>query len=275
MDKPERVALCVTCVVDQVLPEVGMATVRLLERAGYEVDFPEAQTCCGQPFFNSGFPDQAKALARRTIEIFEPYTAVVLPSGSCTAMIRVEYRHLLADEPDWRERAEALAAKTYELSEFLITQTGWEPERPATAVPPQITYHDSCHMCRLLHLTAEPRQLLVESGCHLSEMAESSRCCGFGGLLSLRMPEVSTAMTAEKLRQALTTGAEILVTADPGCLMQLRGLAEDLNIRVEHLATVLDELAQRSGGAEGQGSRGAEGQGSRGAEGQGSRGAEG
>jgi L-lactate dehydrogenase complex protein LldE len=244
MNKPERIALCVTCVVDEVMPEVGMAAVRLLQRAGYEVDFPEAQTCCGQPFFNSGFPDQARALARRTIEIFEPYTAVVLPSGSCAAMIRVEYRHLLADEPGWRQRAEALAGKTYELSEFLVTQAHWAPDCMTTTVPPIVTYHDSCHMCRLLHVTAEPRRLLADSGCPLTEMAESSRCCGFGGLFSLRMPEVANAMTAEKLRQALATEAAILVTADPGCLMKLRGLAENLNIRVEHIATVIEELSQ-------------------------------
>ena len=123
----KRVALCVTCVVDQVMPEIGVATVRLLRRGGYEVDFPGDQTCCGQPFFNSGFREQAINLAKRTIEIFEDQSVVVLPSGSCTTMIQVEYPHLLADSPEWHERARKLAAKTFELSEFLVTYAGWHP----------------------------------------------------------------------------------------------------------------------------------------------------
>lgn len=239
----EEVALCVTCVVDQVMPDVGVATVRLLRRAGYKVAFPREQTCCGQPFFNSGFPEETKRLARRTVEIFEPYTAVVLPSGSCTTMIRKEYQHLLADEPAWRQRAAALAAKTFELSEFLVHEAG-DAWRPAQQAPQQaVTYHDSCHMCRLLGLAAEPRQALSAVGYRVEEMPESNRCCGFGGLFSVRMPEVSNAMTAEKLKQAAATGVDVLVTADPGCLMQLRGLAGANGPRVEHLATLLDRAA--------------------------------
>lgn len=265
MSSPQRVALCVTCIVDQLMPEVGVATVKVLRRAGCEVDFPAQQTCCGQPFFNSGFRRQAASLARRTIEIFEPYEAVVAPSGSCTTMMRVEYPHLLEESPEWRERAQRLAEKTYELSEFLVHQLGWDPsnQQPATddqppatgnqpptpsprppAPSPQITYHDSCHMRRLLHLKDEPRELLSGVGCLLHEMEESERCCGFGGLFSLRMPEVSGAMTAEKLRQAAANDAERLVTADPGCLMQMRGLAGDDGPSVEHLAVVLEELTR-------------------------------
>ncbi|GIK56025.1 MAG: (Fe-S)-binding protein [Chloroflexi bacterium] len=232
----KKVALCVTCIVDQIMPEVGVATVKLLRRAGYEVEFPAAQTCCGQPFFNSGFAPQARDLAKRTIEIFEPYEAVVLPSGSCTTMMRVEYAHLLADDAAWHGRAQSLAAKTFELGEFLVQQAGWQPAPAASA--PSVTYHDSCHMCRLLGLGGDSRQLLTAVGCTLHEMAEADRCCGFGGLFSLRMPEVSNAMTAVKLDNAAQTKADILVTADPGCLMQMRGLAAE-NQHVEHLATVL------------------------------------
>jgi L-lactate dehydrogenase complex protein LldE len=221
------------------MPEIGVATVGLLRRAGYEVDFPAAQTCCGQPFFNSGFKAEATRLARRTIEAFEEAEATVLPSGSCTTMIRVEYPHLFEEEPEWRERALRLAARTYELSEFLVHQAGWQPAAPAGSAG-QVTYHDSCHMCRLLHLSQEPRQLLEAAGYSVAEMRESARCCGFGGLFSIRMPEVSNAMTAEKLRQAVEAGASVLVTADPGCLMQMRGLAED--VRVEHIATLLEKL---------------------------------
>lgn len=234
-----RVALFVTCVVDQALPEVGVATVRLLRRAGYQVDFPQGQTCCGQPFFNSGFRAEARTLARRMIELFEPYERVVAPGGSCTAMVRVEFPHLFEDEPAWRARAEALAAKTYELSEFLVQVAGWQPEPRAAGL--HLTYHDSCHMKRLLHLGEEPRRLLAAAGAQLVEMEESDRCCGFGGLFSIRMPEVSNAMTAEKLRQAEASGAPLLVTCDPGCLTQMRGLVGE-GVRVEHLAVVLEGL---------------------------------
>ena len=242
MSQQKRVALFVTCLVDQTMPEVGVATVRLLRRAGYEVDFPQAQTCCGQPFFNSGYRDQARDLARRTIETLEPYSAIVLPSGSCTTMIRVEYPHLLEDEPTWKTRAQIVADKTFELSEFLATETTWTPQPQRSA--PSVTYHDSCHMCRMLHLKEQPRELLQAAGCDLAEMSESDRCCGFGGLFSVRMPEVSNAMTTAKLDMANETHSDVMVTADPGCLMQLRGLAERSNVRVEHIATVLDEVTK-------------------------------
>lgn len=253
MAENPRVALFVTCLVDQILPEVGVAAVRLLRRAGYQVDFPGAQTCCGQPFFNSGFHDEARRLARRMIEVFEPYEAVVAPSGSCVSMVRVEFPHLFEREPDWRRRAELLAAKTYELSQFLADVAHWSPFPsdhvfPQASVPShemaaghssRVTYHDSCHMNRLLHIKAQPRALLAAVGCQVAEMGEADRCCGFGGLFSVRMPEVSNAMTAEKLQQAAETQTGTLVTSDPGCLMQMRGLTDGA-VRVEHLATVLE-----------------------------------
>jgi L-lactate dehydrogenase complex protein LldE len=241
MNDSKEVALCVTCIVDQVLPEIGVATVKLLREAGYKVAFPQEQTCCGQPFFNSGFRPQSVTLAQRTIEIFEPYPAVVLPSGSCTTMIRVEYPHLLEPWPDWHERAQQLAAKTYELSEFLVNQAGWQPNITNTGNDSAVTYHDSCHMCRMLHIQSEPRQLLAESGRTIQEMQESDRCCGFGGLFSLRMAEVSDEMTAEKLRLAQQSGASTLVTADPGCLMHMRSVAGEGGLKIEHLATILAE----------------------------------
>jgi L-lactate dehydrogenase complex protein LldE len=241
MDSPNRVALCVTCIVDQLMPEVGVASVKVLRRAGCQVDFPAEQTCCGQPFYNSGYRKQAAQLAKRTIEIFEPHETVVLPSGSCTSMIRTEYGHLFEDSPIWSERAQKLAGKTFELSEYLVHHLGWQPEVDTKHELGPLTYHDSCHMNRLLHLRDEPRQLLTGTGYSLCEMSESDRCCGFGGIFSLRMPEVSTAMTAEKLRQAAETGAKTIVTADPGCLMQMRELAGDEGQRFEHLATMLEE----------------------------------
>lgn len=247
MSSPKLVGLCVTCLVDQVMPEVGVATVRLLRRANYKVGFPQEQTCCGQPFFNSGFHPEAKKLAKRVIEIFSKYEVVVLPSGSCTTMIRVEYPHLLEDEPAWHDRAKKLGEKTYELTEFLHKFApdfaGARAEDAAAEDGPTVTYHDSCHMCRLLELKDEPREALTSAGAVITEMDEAERCCGFGGLFSVRMPEVANAMSGEKLRQAAATGAETLVTADPGCCMQLRGLAKN-TLKVEHIATILEEMTR-------------------------------
>ncbi|MEW6580342.1 MAG: (Fe-S)-binding protein [Chloroflexota bacterium] len=242
MTDPKRVAIMVTCMVDQIMPEVGVAAVRLLRRAGYTVEFPVEQTCCGQPFFNSGFRAQAADLAKRSLDIFEPYDAVVLPGGSCAAMIRKEYPHLLERWPGGTARAEALAARTYELSEFLVHVAGWEPAPAAHA--PRVTYHDSCHMNRLLGLGAESRALLRAAGCEIVEMHESDRCCGFGGLFSFRIPEVSNAMTQEKVRRADATGADVLVSADPGCLMQMRGFAHQTGMRLAHLAVLLEALTR-------------------------------
>ena len=237
----KQVALLVTCLVDQAMPDVGVSTVNVLRRAGYDVVFPPAQTCCGQPYFNSGFQSEAKKLARRTIDIFADFEAVVLPSGSCTTMIRKEYPELFKDEQTYYYRALRLASKTFELGEFL----GKEGKLPAVPVPDSeketITYHDSCHMCRMLGLRDEPREALTAHGYTITEMEESDRCCGFGGVFSVRMPELSNAMTAEKLRQAKATAAPTMVTSDPGCLMQMRGmLKEDDDLKIEHLATMLD-----------------------------------
>ena len=257
-----KVALFVTCLVDQIMPEVGVATVKVLRRAGYEVDFPQAQTCCGQPFFNSGFHDEAARLAKRTIEILEPYEAIVLPSGSCAAMIRVEYPHLLEHEPEWHERAKRVGEKTFELSEFLTRFSDSADHRNLApehlTLKHLITYHDSCHMCRLTGLRSEPREALTRAGCEIAEMSESDRCCGFGGLFSVRMPEVSRAMTEDKLRRAAETGAEMLVTADPGCLMQMQRVNElasqqianqqlpitNYQLPIKHLAVLLEELTR-------------------------------
>jgi L-lactate dehydrogenase complex protein LldE len=244
--EPKSIALFVTCLVDQLMPEVGVATVHLLRRAGYEVAFPTEQTCCGQPFLNSGFRKEAARLAKRSIEVFESYEAVVLPSGSCTTMIRSEYPHLLQDSPRWYYPARRLAAKTYELSEFLANEAGW-PEFPEGRQPPEgklVTYHDSCHMCRILKLKQAPRHLLHASGNRVVEMEESDKCCGFGGLFSLRMPEVSNAMTAEKLRQAGDTGVKTVVTADPGCLLQMQGMVGNSGLEITHIANLLEEATR-------------------------------
>jgi len=238
----QRVALFVTCLVDQLMPEIGVAATRLLRRAGFQVDFPTEQTCCGQPFYNSGFRTETARLARHTIEVFEDYPAVILPSGSCAAMIRSEYPHLFQDQPEWHERAFKLAAKTFELSQFLVNHAHWQPSRRLGVGA--VTYHDSCHANRMLGVREEPRQLLRSAGYAIKEMAESDRCCGFGGLFSVRLPETSNAITAEKLRLAAETGAQMLVTIDPGCLMQMRGLIDAGGIRAEHIAVVIEEATR-------------------------------
>ncbi len=255
MAELNRVALFVTCIVDQALPEIGVATVRLLRRAGFSVDFPQAQTCCGQPFFNSGYRAQARDLAQRTVALLDPYEAIVLPSGSCTTMIRQEYPHLLADNPRWYYAAKRVAAKTYELSEFLgkfapdflnNEQLTMNYEQMA------ITYHDSCHMNRMLGIKDAPRGVLAAAGYTIHEMAESERCCGFGGVFSMKMPEVSNAMTAEKIRQGKETGTPVIVTADPGCLMQMRGMARTGDgVAVKHLAVALEEAMSKGAGEQG------------------------
>lgn len=236
-----HVALFVTCLVDQIYPEIGLATTRVLKRAGFEVDFPEEQTCCGQPFYNSGFVKEARRLAKRTIDIFSNFPAIVLPSGSCTSMIRKEYVHLFDIDSKWHQRAIALANKTFELTEFLSKGGGLEVKNPARNE--LVTYHDSCHMSRSLGIKAQPRFLLKQAGFQILEMRAVDRCCGFGGLFSLRMPEVSQAMTAEKLLRAKDTKASILVSSDPGCLMQMRNNQKDPStIQIKHIAELLDEV---------------------------------
>jgi len=236
-----KIALFVTCLVDQMFPEVGVASVKLLRRYGFEVDFPMAQTCCGQPFLNSGFIPEAQRLARQTIEILEPYDAVVIPAGSCTGIMRKEYSHLFEGQPEWQSRAAETAKKFFELSEFLAAHIVLQPKKTEKLT---VTYHDSCHMLRLAGIKDQPRQLLEQVGCEIHEMEESERCCGFGGVFSIRMGEVSRAMTAYKLERAHQSQAPVLVTSDPGCLMQMRTHREDRDtLRVEHLAVMLEELA--------------------------------
>jgi len=243
MPDKKTVGFSVTCIVDQMFPEVGVAAVKLIRQAGYDVFFPEKQTCCGQPFSNSGFLPEAVKLAKQNIELFEPYDYVVLPNGSCTAMIRVEYLHYLENEPVWLKRATALAAKTFELSEFLVKCAKWQPAASPNA--PSVTFHASCHTKRLLGIHDEPRALLKAAGCNIIEMAEIDRCCGFGGVFCVRMADISNAMTRAKLDLAMQTKADVMVTIDPGCMMQMQGFLEKTNgFRIEHLATFLLEVGK-------------------------------
>ncbi len=241
MAEKKTVGFMVTCIIDQMFPEVGVAAVKLMRQAGFDVRFPDEQTCCGQPFSNSGFLPEAVRLAKKNIDLFEPYDYVVLPSGSCTAMIREEYVHYLEKEPEWQERAKTLSAKTYELSEFLVKVAQWRPKPSPNA--PSVTFHAACHTKRILGLHDEPRELLRAAGCTVIEMEDPDRCCGFGGVFCVRMADVSNAMTRAKLELAMKTKADLLVTIDPGCMMQMRGFLDGkTNFRIEHLATFLLEV---------------------------------
>lgn len=232
-------ALFVTCLVDQFFPEVGEATVRLLEACGRRVVFPAAQTCCGQPAFNMGHGEEARRLAKRTIEIFEPFDEVVAPSGSCASMVRVHFPELLHDEAEWHARAEQLAAKLFELTEFLHRE-GYDAS--GTRFAGKVAYHASCHLLRELGVREAPRELLRRvEGLELVELEGAEVCCGFGGAFSAKMPELSGAMLDAKLKAAEASGATVLTATDCGCLMHLGGALKRRRspLEVRHVATLL------------------------------------
>jgi L-lactate dehydrogenase complex protein LldE len=235
-----RVALFVTCLVDLYRPSVGFAALRLLERAGCEVVVPRAQTCCGQPAYNSGDRADARDLARRVIEEFLPYEHTVVPSGSCAGMIRHHYPALFADDPQERARAERLAAKTHELVSFLTDVMG--VERVAAQYDGVVAYHDSCSGLRELGIRDQPRRLLASvRGLTLKELAEPEVCCGFGGTFCVKYPDISTRMVADKARDIAATGADTLLAGDLGCLLNIAGRLrrEGSPVHVRHVAEVL------------------------------------
>lgn len=244
--RPSRVALFITCLVDLVRPEVGEATVALLERLGLEVVFPADQTCCGAPAHHAGWAKEAESLARRWIEIFEPYEAVVAPSATCVALARLDYPRLLAGDPSWRARAQALGARTYELSEFLVDVMGVQDV--GATFEGTIAYHAACHLLRLLGIDRQPRALLAHvKGATLVPLADPDTCCGFGGPFSVDMPRLSIAIGERKARVIEEAGADVLVTCETGCLLQLDGILASLartrrresEWRVLHLAELL------------------------------------
>jgi L-lactate dehydrogenase complex protein LldE len=205
--------------VDTVTPETGIAAVRLLEAAGCTVEFPAAQTCCGQPAVSAGEPEAAARLARHFVEVFEPYDAIVAPSGSCAAMVHHWYARLL--DGGWRERAEAVAARTFELSQYLVDVLG-RPEL-GSRVGGRVTVHDACHGLRNLGVQDAPRALLAAAGAEIVEMDEAQTCCGFGGTFAVAHGEISTPLADAKLAFASATGADWLVSCDQACLVHLEG----------------------------------------------------
>jgi L-lactate dehydrogenase complex protein LldE len=239
-----RVALLVTCLVDLFRPTVGFAAVKLLEQAGCTVEVPQAQTCCGQPAYNSGDRADAAALARQVIEAFTGYDYVVVPSGSCGGMLRKHYPALFAQESPERAAAEALSARTYELVSFLTEVMG--VERVEASFARKVTYHDACSGLRELGVERQPRALLASvQGLELAEMGEAKICCGFGGTFCVKYPDISNDMLEKKAASIAQTGADVVLAGDLGCLMNMAGKLKRLNSPVEsrHVAEVLAGLA--------------------------------
>lgn len=236
-----RVSLFVPCLIDQFSPQAGVATVRLLRKLGLEVAYPEAQTCCGQPAFNAGYHEEATKLAERFIEIFSDAEYIVTPSGSCGSMVRVFYPSLPIHK-DLGPFLTEVRAKTYELSEFLVSVLGITDVGATFSA--RVTYHDSCHLLRELKVKDPPRLLIRNvRGIDFVEMGESESCCGFGGSFSVKFPEISTAMLEEKVNSIQKTGAEFVVANDTGCLMQMAGMLQRrrLPVKTLHLAELLSK----------------------------------
>ena len=234
-----RALLMRTCLADHVAPGVAEAAKRVLERQGVEVTVPRAQTCCGQPGWTAGHPDQARQVARQALRAFAGADPVVVPSGSCAAMVTHAYHELFAGRPE-EAAARDLAGRTFELTQFL-RQNDLAPG-PAHDAPASVTYHDSCHMLRLLGERDSPREIIAGADVELREMADTDVCCGFGGAFSVTFPEVSGALGEQKARSAADTGAKELVACDLSCLMHIvgRGRRVGVPLRARHIADLLD-----------------------------------
>ena len=239
--RPRRAALFISCISDLAAPGPARAVVEVLEAMGVEVDVPAGQTCCGQPALNSGYPDEARALVRHWLEVFAPYDVVVTPSGSCVAMLHHHVERLCAPTPAER----ALVARTYEFTQF-VAAFGADLDLFLEAT---VTYHDSCHMARSLGERRSPREVLGRiEGLRLVEMTDCDTCCGFGGTFAAKFSDVSVAMADTKLDNAQTTEADLLVSADPGCLMHLQGRARAAGrpLVTRHIAELVRDALVRT-----------------------------
>jgi L-lactate dehydrogenase complex protein LldE len=234
-----KVSLFITCLVDQLCPDVGVATVEVLEKAGCEVIFDERQTCCGQPAFNTGYRKEARKFAEKFIEIFENAEVIVSPSGSCTAMVK-HFHELFPKEKKWRKRAEKVAEKTHELSYFLVNIL--KVENTGAKFSGKITWHDACHALRDLGLKNEPRKLLQNvTNAEFIELNGADECCGFGGTFSVKYAEISNAILDKKVANIEKSGADFVVACDVSCLMQIGGKLSrnGSKIKPKHIAEIL------------------------------------
>ena len=243
-DQRTKAALFATCIVDEFYPQVGVSVVRVLRRLGVDLSYPPDQTCCGQPLYNSGFTHQAQQLARRVLTSFSGSQYVVVPSGSCSAMIKVFYQDLFRDDPATLEQAQQLAPRVYEFSQFLVDVLDVQDVEAGHSG--SVTYHPSCHLLREMEVRDQPRMLLNSAGgLELQDLPQAEVCCGFGGTFAIKYPHISEEMLADKINSVHASGAETLVSCDMGCLMHIEGglSRRDSPVRVRHLAQMLDPEA--------------------------------
>ncbi len=245
------VQLFVTCLIDTLQPQIGEAVLKVLHRAGVEVGFPEGQTCCGQPAYNAGLHVEARQMAKHTIQVFEGTQGpLVIPSGSCAAMLRHEYPKLFADDAQWLARANALAERTFELTEFLVDQLGVTDL--GASFEGRLTYHTSCHQLRGLGIDRQPRALLANvRQAELIELPGAEECCGFGGVFSANHPDISNAMMTRKIANIEASGADRVVACDTGCLLNINGgfSRQGKPRRGVHIAEVLANFEDTGGEA--------------------------
>ncbi len=249
--RPIKAYIFITCLVDTFFPQVGESMVRVLRNLGVEVDFIEEQTCCGQPAYNSGYQEDARAVAERFLSVFDKAQSedtdkekyIVCPSGSCTSMVKVFYQQLFRNSPELLNKAHRLSEYTFEFSDFLINVL--ETTNVGAEYDGIVTYHDSCHLLRELSVKDGPRALIqAVKGVEFKEMELHDACCGFGGTFSVKFPHVSVSMLDEKIECIVQSGADTLVSADMGCLMNISGALSrrNIDINVLHIAEL---LAQR------------------------------
>ncbi|MGI6413809.1 MAG: (Fe-S)-binding protein [Syntrophomonadaceae bacterium] len=241
----QKVSLFIPCAIDAILVNVGEATVKLLSNLGFELDYHQEQTCCGQPAFTAGHTDIAIKAAKRFIEIFEDDEFIVSPSGSCVHTIRNSYCRVLKDEPSWYDRAVKMAQKVYELSEFLVDIAGIEDVN--AEYHGTVAYHKSCHILRALGIDEQPEKLLAKvKNATLIPLNLAEECCGFGGQFSYKYPLISEVMAADKVNNFVASGADVLVVSDPGCLLNITGYVHRHrpDLKVRHLASFLADNMQ-------------------------------
>ena len=242
MPSTDTVQLFVTCLIDSFFPDIGQSIVHVLNRAGLRVEFPAAQTCCGQPAFNAGLRSQARPLAEHTIRVFEKTGGdIIIPSGSCGAMLRKGYLELFKDDPGWLARAQSLASRVYELTEYLVDVRGITDL--GSRWPGKLTYHPSCHLLRSLGVDRQPRLLLSQvREAEIVELPDRLDCCGFGGVFSVEHPELSAEFLKRKISALERTASPSLVVCDTGCLMHIQGglKRRGKNQQVLHIAQVLE-----------------------------------
>lgn len=250
MTSENQVSLFATCMIDLFAPTIAESTVHVLEHLGYQVDFPPDQTCCGQPAANAGYVEDSAAVAKQFVRAFVDSSLIVTPSGSCAAFLRHRVPELLEDQPQWHQRALETVERVHEFSEFLVNVAGVTDI--GAHLNTRVTYHTSCHMSRGLGIREAPVKLLkAVQGLEYVELGDAHQCCGFGGTFSIKMPDLAREIADDKIAQVMNGGADVLVSADPGCLMHLRGRMKKrgLAIEVKHIAELLDAGLSQGGAA--------------------------